>query len=611
MYLRECLIENVGPLTAIDVSLDLSSEGNPKPLVLVGKNGAGKSIVLAYVLDALAQLAKERFGDVVRDQRLGHKPFVKVASSGDSRSLSGSHVTLLDFFDGNNQFSYVEKVGPFDQSVLTERLRGRFGSVLKWPDDKQFYKHVTGDKSRIEAIFQSNALCYFPASRHERPHWLNTDAIHNQPIFGDYARIQGRLDKPLITERTADENRQWLLDILLDSLVDADVAQSPRKDGAPSSDYRLTPRRDVHVTQYLQAARRNVEVLLRAVLEDEGAQLVLNYRNSAYGRLGVTYGDGTRVPSLTHLSAGQALLFNLFVTIIRYADRGDLNKSVHLNTIEGIVIVDEIDSHLHSDLQFEVLPRLLKLFPKVQFIVSSHAPLFLLGLEKVFGEGGVQIVELPSGSRIGTERFEEFRRSLDLYRRTQSFEKEIEKQLADSRTPLVLTEGHTDAVFIRTALTLLGHTDLLTSIQVDQIGTSAREGTLGGGDSHLNKARAFLEHNHQRLNCRVLLLYDNETRKPPVTTASFSQRVIPKNPLNDKVPCGIENLLPVELFEDRFYEHAEKSRGDGGTVVIKSLKKDVFCKWVCDERRSVDDFQQFASLLVPIIREFADAASKT
>src|SRR5437588_50825 len=39
MYLRECLIQNVGPIAALDLSFELGSSGNPKPVVLVGKNG--------------------------------------------------------------------------------------------------------------------------------------------------------------------------------------------------------------------------------------------------------------------------------------------------------------------------------------------------------------------------------------------------------------------------------------------------------------------------------------------------------------------------------------------------------------------------------------------
>jgi hypothetical protein len=351
-----------------------------------------------------------------------------------------------------------------------------------------------------------------------------------------------------------------------------------------------------------------VERLLKEVLEDDQARLELNYRSASYSRVAIRLGNGIIVPSLTHLSAGQALLFNLFATIIRYADRGDLNKSIQLNQIEGIVLIDEIDAHLHSDLQFEVLPRLIKLFPKVQFVVSSHAPLFLLGMEREFGLDGVQIVEMPTGRRIGTERFAEFRRSFEFYRQTKSFEDEVGNRILQATKPLVLTEGQTDPVFIKTALELVGHSDLLSLLEIDQVGTSAKGGTTGGGDSHLTKARVFLEHNIHQFHRRVLLLSDNDTNKPAVNAGTLVQRAIPKNAGNMRVPSGIENLLPEHLFEDRFYSVQEKSRPDGGTITIKSLKKEEFCRWVCEERKNRDDFAAFETYLVPILREFIGQA---
>lgn len=41
---------------------------------------------------------------------------------------------------------------------------------------------------------------------------------------------------------------------------------------------------------------------------------------------------------------------------------------------EGIVIIDEIDLHLHPSWQREVLPALMKTFPKIQFIATTHSP---------------------------------------------------------------------------------------------------------------------------------------------------------------------------------------------------------------------------------------------
>lgn len=48
-------------------------------------------------------------------------------------------------------------------------------------------------------------------------------------------------------------------------------------------------------------------------------------------------------------------------------------------SLEGIVIIDEIDAHLHPKFQKHFVATLTKLFPKVQFIASTHSPIPLLG----------------------------------------------------------------------------------------------------------------------------------------------------------------------------------------------------------------------------------------
>ncbi len=47
--------------------------------------------------------------------------------------------------------------------------------------------------------------------------------------------------------------------------------------------------------------------------------------------------------------------------------------------LNGIVIIDEIDLHFHPKLQKQLPALLSKVFPKVQFIVSTHSPIPLLG----------------------------------------------------------------------------------------------------------------------------------------------------------------------------------------------------------------------------------------
>lgn len=57
----------------------------------------------------------------------------------------------------------------------------------------------------------------------------------------------------------------------------------------------------------------------------------------------------------------------------------------------GTVIIDEIDEHLHPALQVRVLKALQDTFPKIQFIVSTHAPLVMSSVEPRKDENGNDI----------------------------------------------------------------------------------------------------------------------------------------------------------------------------------------------------------------------------
>jgi len=51
----------------------------------------------------------------------------------------------------------------------------------------------------------------------------------------------------------------------------------------------------------------------------------------------------------------------------------------HPDELIGLVLIDELENHLHPRLQRQLPISLQKLFPRVQFIVSTHSPIPLLG----------------------------------------------------------------------------------------------------------------------------------------------------------------------------------------------------------------------------------------
>ena len=55
----------------------------------------------------------------------------------------------------------------------------------------------------------------------------------------------------------------------------------------------------------------------------------------------------------------------------------------------GIVLIDEIDMHLHPEWQQSVLTRLLSAFPKIQFLVTTHSPEVI----STFGKEHIRVVK--------------------------------------------------------------------------------------------------------------------------------------------------------------------------------------------------------------------------
>jgi predicted ATPase len=117
MYLRECLLENVGSLEFVDLSLPLDAEGNPRPVVFVGQNGSGKTNFLSHIADALIEFAKEAYQDVLVGQGGVRGPFFKVVGSTTQRTGTEFGIALLEFADGESTHCYIDKSGTLDPGV--------------------------------------------------------------------------------------------------------------------------------------------------------------------------------------------------------------------------------------------------------------------------------------------------------------------------------------------------------------------------------------------------------------------------------------------------------------------------------------------------------------
>lgn len=131
----------------------------------------------------------------------------------------------------------------------------------------------------------------------------------------------------------------------------------------------------------------------------------------------------------------------------------------------GIVIIDEIDQHLHPQWQRVILKSLTKIFPKVQFMVSTHSPSVIASAQKdqliLLGEDGCSYPENTFGKDSNSvlseimevnPRPDEVQNKLDKFNQMLDEEKfEEAKELLDELTVL-LGEDNSDVIGARVAL---------------------------------------------------------------------------------------------------------------------------------------------------------------
>lgn len=144
------------------------------------------------------------------------------------------------------------------------------------------------------------------------------------------------------------------------------------------------------------------------------------------------------------------MLIGIFLSILKDYDYTQPNAPAS-DEVVGIVLIDEIDLNLHIGQQEKILPRLIKMFPKVQFIITSHSPFFVKGMCETFGTK-CDIVNMPDGELLTSiDDFSEIKETIDIFNKDYTkLHNEIAK-LRNATKPIIITEGPTDIDYIKLA----------------------------------------------------------------------------------------------------------------------------------------------------------------
>lgn len=91
---------------------------------------------------------------------------------------------------------------------------------------------------------------------------------------------------------------------------------------------------------------------------------------------------GNRIVEANQLSSGEKSLLILVSDLARRLALANPLSNDPLKEGYGIVLIDEIDLHLHPRWQRVVIPKLQKIFPKIQWVITTHSP-FVISSERI------------------------------------------------------------------------------------------------------------------------------------------------------------------------------------------------------------------------------------
>lgn len=603
-YIKSVILENYGPCRNIKYDFQFDKNGNPIPLILIGKNGSGKSIFLSHIVNAIITAKQVIYGNC------------EVESGKVYKLRSPNYINSGSLY-ARSKIEFTVENATVAEWILADRKETLISNHnlniedLEWvaiPDNENSHFSTSFTIESARRLIDNGCIQYFPSNRFEEPAWLNVYNLTSPVEYLDLVNISGVSNRTIISLATLKESQKWLLDILLDrsTLELRTENMFVKMEGANIES-------QVQNLSFIRGYEGQASLIFEEILKLLNQLFDVPHGTLRFGlghrrarQLSIIKNDQTWIPNLFQLSSGESLLLNLFLCIIKDFDLYHSNLT-QLSDINGIVLIDEIDLHLHVHLQKDILPRLIMLFPKIQFVITTHNPMFLLGMQNIFGTSGFDILEMPLAEPICIENFAEFQDVFLAIRETKTYFNEIKSVLQESQLPAVFVEGDYDIKYLTKTIKLFyGEKDLLNQFRFYD----------SEGFGNLDKIWKSLDSKVvDMLSVRTLLLYDCDIQKTDSKRGKVTRKIIPTNSSNT-IEKGIENLFStstIQKLQDASTQFIDVTAATTKTVrgittmiserkeVNKDEKKNI-CEWLC-QNENATDFEGF-KIVVDIIIDF-------
>lgn len=151
---------------------------------------------------------------------------------------------------------------------------------------------------------------------------------------------------------------------------------------------------------------------LQILLDEESIHIEYDYKKYDFK----IRQNGREPFSFNELSDGYSSVIYIVSDLILRMDKNWLlEDKISEYDYQGIVLIDELETHLHIELQKKIFPFLTKFFPKIQFIVTTHSPYILNSISNAKAYDLERQVELDNLSGFSSDDLAEGYFEADAY----------------------------------------------------------------------------------------------------------------------------------------------------------------------------------------------------
>lgn len=371
MRLKKITLENFRCFKSLEIDL------HPQMTVLVAENGQGKSSILDAIRIALwpfvssFDLAKNSFNDPinsitiedVRLERLGTHDMARqlptsIATTGDFGT--GSETTWIRYRDKEAQKSKTKDSGA---TAFMRQWAGAVQGQIRDPNKPVLDLPVFGyyGTGRLWSQKKPTALTRGKDNTKETDFYIRTFAYMNC------------LD-PASTFKHFKEWFVWASFVLMETTLR--LAQGEKKLSVPPN-VSLEPKNLLATYTQLNVVRQTIDAILETTTGWHGLEYSFYYERSL-----ILHHTSQGIMKVEALSDGIRSMLAMVGDIAYRCIKLNPHLAIEAaRETEGIVLIDEIEMHLHPGWQQLVLGQLQAAFPKIQFVVTTHSPQVLTSVD--------------------------------------------------------------------------------------------------------------------------------------------------------------------------------------------------------------------------------------